>query len=808
MNKRVNPYNLHSLKTAIRYLIIFLLFLPGLATAEKKIKLHVWGFPEQESFRGVHEAVKEFERRHPHIQVIMGTPGGQAGIDPQKLMTAIAGGTPPNLIWQDRFTISGWAARGAFRDLNDLVERDNINKEDFYPACWEEACYEGKLYGLPWDTDCRGLYYNRELFRKFGLDPDKPPRDWDELVEYAKKLTILKEKGYYEQVGFAPNFGNAWLYLYGWLNGGEFMSPDGRKVTLNDPRIVEALQFMCDTYDAIGGFTRVVGFERSSGMGGIVDPFIIGKVAMVINGNWSLDDIVRYKPDLDFGVVPPPPPKGKKSLTWSGGFALVIPKGATYVNETWELAKWLVFEEGRLYEGQKQLEFNRSVGKEYYIPRMTANRKVNQILFEKYPGPNKNIQEALKTFLSMMETSRYRPVTPVGAMLWDEHVRAMTEALLKQKTPAQALNDANRRVQAELDRYWNPPQYPLLNWNLVILIAVVLFGSILFYIITRLVRFFRSTRLYRSEATAGLLFATPWFLGFLIFMLGPMFVSLVFCFCEYDVLHPAKFVGLENFKKMFGFISVAGDETRGILPADPYFWKSLWNTFYITIIGVPLGLVLGLAIAMLLNTEIRGISIYRTCFYLPSIVPIVATAILWMWLLNPQIGWVSAFLRWLGIESPNWFDDARWAKPALILMLLWGSGSSMIIWLAGLKGIPRHYYEAAAIDGCNSFQAFLNVTLPLLTPYIFFNLIMGIIGYLQIFTQAFVVSSPPTAGPGDSLLFLVFYLFNNAFSYFKMGYASALAWILFVITLFLTLIQIKLAPRWVYYEGAEDGAGR
>ncbi len=439
---------------------------------------------------------------------------------------------------------------------------------------------------------------------------------------------------------------------------------------------------------------------------------------------------------------------------------------------------------------------------------MTANRKVNQILFEKYPGPNKNIQEALKTFLSMMETSRYRPVTPVGAMLWDEHVRAMTEALLKQKTPAQALNDANRRVQAELDRYWNPPQYPLLNWNLVIVIAGVLFGSILFYIITRLFRFFRSTRLYRSEATAGLLFATPWFLGFIIFMLGPMFVSLVFCFCEYDVLHPAKFVGLENFKKMFGFINVAGDETRSILPADPYFWKSLWNTFYITIIGVPLGLVLGLAIAMLLNTEIRGISIYRTCFYLPSIVPIVATAILWMWLLNPQIGWVSAFLRWLGIESPNWFDDARSAKPALILMLLWGSGSSMIIWLAGLKGIPRHYYEAAAIDGCNSFQAFLNVTLPLLTPYIFFNLIMGIIGYLQIFTQAFVVSSPPTAGPGDSLLFLVFYLFNNAFSYFKMGYASALAWILFVITLFLTLIQIKLAPRWVYYEGAEDGAGR
>ena len=647
----------------------------------------------------------------------------------------------------------------------------------------------------------------KEIFREAGLNPDHPPENWAELIEFSKKLTIFLPKGYYERVGFAPNYGNTWLYLYGWLNGGEFMTPDGRTCTLNDPKNVEALQFMNEGYNAVGGYTRVIGFEKSGALGGIVDPFIMGKVAMVINGNWSLDDVVRYKPDLDFGVTIPPPPKGKKPLTWSGGFALVIPNGAKNVNETWELAKWLTLEEGRIYEGERQREFNKSVGKEYYIPRMTANRKINKVLFEKFPSPNENIRNARKAFLEMMEASRYRPVTPVGATLWDEQVRAMTEALQKEKTAKQALDDSTRRVQMELDKFLNPPAYPNLNWKAVLIFAGIISGIILIYIMFSLIKFFQTSRLHRKEAIAGIIFASPWFIGFIVFMLGPMFFSLVLCFCQYDVIHSAKFVGVDNFKTMFGTIKATAGDVRGTLPADPFFWKSLWNTFYITIIGVPLSLIVGLGIAMLLNKEIRGMPIYRTLFYLPSIVPSVATAILWLWLLNPQIGWLSIILRNLGIESPNWFDDPKWAKPALILMLLWGSGSSMIIWLAGLKGIPQHLYEAAEIDGCNSLQTFFNITIPMLTPYIFFNLIMGIIAYLQIFTQAYMVVAPPTAGPGDSLLFLVFYLFNNAFVYFKMGYASALAWVLFVVILILTLFQFIIAPRWVYYEGAGERGG-
>ncbi len=772
--------------------------------AKKPVTLSVWGIPQAESYRGIAAAIEEFDRRHSGIRVEVGAPGGTVDVDPQKLLTAVAAGSPPDVIRQDRFTISGWAARGAFRPLNDLIKRDNIDPDSFYPACWNEAVYRGKLYGLPWDTDARGLYYNRTILHEYGYD--RPPKNWNELTQYAVRMTVRKGKNFYQQLGFAPLWGNSFLYLFGWQNGGHFLSRDGLRCTLNDPRIVEALAFMKRAYDTIGGYENVRGFETRGGFGGVVDPFITGKVVMIINGSWSLDDIARYKPDLDFGVAFPPPPKGREPITWSGGFALAIPAACKHVDEAWELIKWLTFEEGRLYIGKKQKEFNKSVGKNYYIPRFTAQRSLNKKLFARFAAPNENMQKAIQTFLAMLEHSRFRPVTPIGRVLWDEHLRATEKTLMGVASPKEALDAATARVQTELNRIYIPPAYPPLNWHLVIAIGCAILAALLGLWLRAIIKFRRTTRLYRKEAIAGILFASPWMLGFLIFMLGPMFVSLVFSFCQYDVLHPAKFAGLDNYRQLFGFHKVPA-VTGGMMtaPRDPYFWKSLWNTAYITLFGVPLGLIIGLAIALLLNAEIKGISLYRTFFYLPSIVPIVATAILWLWLLNSQIGGVNILLRpiceVLGAGTPAWFDSPVWSKPALLLMLLWGAGSSMVIWLAGLKGIPRQLYEAAEIDGAGAIRRFFSVTIPMLSPYIFFNLIIGIIGYLQIFTQAYVVSSPPNAGPSDSLLVFVFYLFNNAFAYFKMGYASAMAWILFIIILVLTLAQIRFARHWVHYEG-------
>lgn len=233
---------------------------------------------------------------------------------------------------------------------------------------------------------------------------------------------------------------------------------------------------------------------------------------------------------------------------------------------------------------------------------------------------------------------------------------------------------------------------------------------------------------------------------------------------------------------------------------DPYFWIALKNTGFYTAFAVPLGIFGALFLALLLNQKVKGLAFFRTLFYLPSVVSGVATAVLWLWVFNPQFGVANTFLKWFGIAGPGWLADPNWSKPTLIIMSLWGLGASMLIYLAGLQNIPEHLYEAADLDGANRLQKFRYVTIPSLTPTIFFNLVMNIIGAFQVFTTVFIISDGH-GSPQDSTLFYVLYLYQKAFREYEMGYAAALAWILFLIILFFTLIVIKSSPLWVYYEG-------
>jgi multiple sugar transport system permease protein len=306
----------------------------------------------------------------------------------------------------------------------------------------------------------------------------------------------------------------------------------------------------------------------------------------------------------------------------------------------------------------------------------------------------------------------------------------------------------------------------------------------------------------RKDWAAGVLFALPWILGFVVLSGGPMVFSAVMSFTRYDVLSDAVLIGGKNYADL---------ATPG---SDPLFYKSLGNTLFM-VIGVPLGMITGLALAMLLNTRVRGMSIYRTLFFLPAIMPVVAASILWIWVFNAQNGMMNWLLQLTGIEhlidllnlkfdiglkTPiSWLTSEKTSKPALIIMGLWGTGASMIIWLAGLKEIPTHLYEAAALDGAGPVRRFFAVTLPMLTPYILFNLIMGLIGTFQIFTQAYIMT--PNGSPGHSTYFYVYKLFDECFSYFRLGYGAAMAWILFVIVIVLTLINMVFSKRWVYYAG-------
>ncbi len=290
------------------------------------------------------------------------------------------------------------------------------------------------------------------------------------------------------------------------------------------------------------------------------------------------------------------------------------------------------------------------------------------------------------------------------------------------------------------------------------------------------------SRLQRKEALLGFLFISPWLVGFLLFTLGPFLTSFYLGFTTYSILQPGRWIGLDNYIRAFS--------------QEPLFWKSLWNTTYYVLASVPLRIVLAFLLALLLNTQVRGLTVWRTLFYVPSITPIVATTVLWMYLLNPKFGLINYGLSLLGIEPIPWLTSPAWSKPALVLMSIWWVGGNMVIFLAGLQNIPNHLYEAAELDGATSWQRLLHITIPMVTPTIYFNLLINIINAFQVFVQAFIMTG---GGPLNSTKFYMLYLYDYAFSFFKMGYASALAWVLFIIILLLTLLLVKTSDRWVFY---------
>ena len=298
-------------------------------------------------------------------------------------------------------------------------------------------------------------------------------------------------------------------------------------------------------------------------------------------------------------------------------------------------------------------------------------------------------------------------------------------------------------------------------------------------------------KLNLRENLEGYLFISPWILGMVLFALGPILASFGLAFTRWNLFTEPEYVGWANFQK---------------LAHDPLFYKSVFNTIYYTVFAVPLGLVLALGLAMLVNHRLRGVNFFRTAFFLPNVVAGIAMLLLWKWLFDPNFGLINLFLdwtglmavfEWIGIGRPQWISSRTGAMPGMIFMSIWGLGGSMMIFLAGLQNIPRELIEAAELDGAGPWKRFRYVTLPLLTPTIFFLMMVGVIASLQIFNQAYVMTQ---GGPAHATLFYVLYLFQTAFERFQMGYACAMALVLFIITLIVSLIQLAMGKKWVHYQ--------
>jgi multiple sugar transport system permease protein len=300
----------------------------------------------------------------------------------------------------------------------------------------------------------------------------------------------------------------------------------------------------------------------------------------------------------------------------------------------------------------------------------------------------------------------------------------------------------------------------------------------------------RISRRRLRDAVEGYLYISPWILGFLLFTFGPMIASLVLSFFHWSVLGTPRFAGLENY-------------VTALTARDPLYWHAWERTWIYALLFIPTGLTISLLLAAMLNQRLKGTTVFRTLFFIPTLVPVVASALLWRWMLQPDVGLINYLLWEIRIPGPRWMASVEWALPSLILISLWASvgGSRMIIFLAGLQGVPEELYDAASIDGANWWDRFRNVTLPMISPTIFFNLVLGIIGALRVFSISFVATD---GGPAYATWFYMLHLYDSAFQNFLMGYASALAWMFFLVILVLTLIQFRLSGRWVFYAGEEQ----
>jgi multiple sugar transport system permease protein len=799
----------------------------------------------------IYSVLHQFEQANPQYKVIASASVSRdLTSDAQRLLCAVAGAVPPDLVYFDRFAIGEWAAKGALTDLNPYIaaQKPNdpylIDPAHYYQWAMDEARYappgSGKvpgLFGIPTGVDIRLLYVNNVALRQAGLvdanGKARPPKNWSELEDYAKKLTLHDKQNKLVQLGFAPAFGNSWLTLYAFEAGGHLLStktqvkngityPPHTLVTMNDPQIVRALRFMTDVYDDDGGYQAVNNFQ-SGFQGDMHDPFITSKVAIKIDGDWGLQAIAQWDRDMDFDLLPAPMPDDRPKdppVTWAGGFSMVIPSTARERDGAFKLMQFLLSDQTQrfLWEGDRQTMESQG---QLYLPRLTSNMVQYAEMVGKYIDGNPNMPPAFRraytTIGRMLPQTMIRQPSPVGQLLFVKHKDATDAALehgdwshytseQKNAEIKQDLTDAQEIVQRKLDEVVQPlPPYEV-KWGGYFGGYAVLI-TMPFVMIWWAVRRGRKIRAYKpAETWAALMFASPWLIGMICLTLGPILFSIILSFTRYDVLNNARYVGLDNYKNLFH---------------DALFFKSLGNTVFM-LLRVPLGMALSLAIAMLLNQKVRGIGSYRTIYYLPTIVPLVAAALLWISLLNDTFGLVNTTLRWIfdlpplhWIESlinhlhtfrdgpfhftpPGWLSDANWCKPSMILMGLWAAGGGMIIWLAGLQAIPRQLYEAATVDGASKWQQFLNVTVPMLSPYILFNAIVGVIGTMQIFGEAYILF--PDGGSNNAGMFYAYYLFEQAFRFFSMGLASAMAWVLFIVVLLLTLIQLYLSKKWVHYD--------
>jgi multiple sugar transport system permease protein len=760
-----------------------------LALADRPIELTVlhWGSAEEDQI--VDTLVRRFEESHPKVRINRINAGG--GFE-SKLKTMIAAGTPPDVFYLSPPLLPQLASKHLIAPVDDFIAQDRKNGgggfyDDFYPTLFNAFRYDietqktgtGPIFGLPKDFTTAVFYINVDLFEKAGVPIPYNGWTWDEFEDACKKITALNGKpGFEGRQLYGANFA-IWpdtLRNILWTYGADYFGGGGFKdVALSSPEAQEAMNMIRRTRLDEKIVFNSTGVGKEGGQ-----EFFTGNIGM--NGPVGRWMVPQYKDLKAFRWDVVPIPYKSKDFAASQMYytAWTMSSGTKHPNEAFQLIKFLCGPDGAKMQSELGLA----------IPPLQSIANSPSFL-----SPPTLPKHRADLFLEAAKVMRIQqnPPEPEWQRIVDKHAASAIQ--LGSRTTAEVAENIKSEWLTELASPLRKQKWQPFNWTLILSVTAGLLAT------TLLILFLKARReklghIDRATERAGFAFIAPWLVGFLFLTAGPMVLSLLLSFSQWGALTPvndALWVGGANYQQIF--------------TTDPTFLKSLKVTIYFVIIAVPVSQVAALLVALLMNQKVPGIAFFRTVYFVPSVVSGVALAVLWLQIFNNDYGLLNTVLRPLAhalqTEPPDWFgrDAAAWAIPAFVIMGLWGVGGGMIIYLAGLKGIPASLYEAATIDGANPLRQFWSVTLPQLSPLIFYNLVMGLIGSFQIFTQARVMTG---GGPEDNTLFYVLQLYRQAFEFHNMGYASAMAWILFLICLALTIFVFAGSKKLVYYEGLKQ----
>ncbi len=773
----------------------------GLAAEQVNLRFVVWD--GDEALKVLKKEVANFEKAHPDIRVKLENVDYNFYFD--KLLTQYAAGVAPDVAMLNPDFFQRYSSRGALMPLNDLgAKTPGFSFDDYYPSILKAQSYKGTHYVLPRDiAPIAIVYYNKQALDKAGIPyPDgtwtwdfKPhPEDPKDFATILRKLQKKDATGKVVGYGLVPDDPHFIIDNFVFSQGANYVDnpEDPTKLLYNDPRVLNAYQLYADlaTKDRLIPSTIALGGTSSRQM------FTQGKCAMLLSGIWITPQLRQEiaKPseggfDWDIALAPSyrNGPDGKPFQAYpTGGSGYAIMAKTAHPHEAWELTRWMAGEHGMkamAAAGIAQPAIRKFALQEPWIP-----------------GPHTPaVQQVPHNRIITDEAEPHVVFAPTGA-LFDEvnKIARQPETLVVQgdETAKSAFARSVPVAQERLDTLRRELTLKPFNWDLAGLVGLLLATGVLGWVFGPEIGRRRSYR-ERREARAAFAFLSPWLLGLVFLTAGPMILSLVMSFSDWDIITPARWRGLGNYNEA--------------MRVDPVFWKSIAVTLIYTLVSVPLGLAFSLALALLLNTKVKGIAVWRTCFYIPALASPVAATLVWTKIFQPEggmMGWVVGHIPGVnhlfgGLTDSNgainWLGNEKTALGSIIFMGLFGAGAGMLILLASLQGVPQFYYEAATLDGAGPWRRFRNVTIPLISPALFFTTITGFIGAFQVFTQVYVITAG-NGGPNNATMVFMLNAYNAAFRTLRMGYASALAWVLFFIILVFTVIQMQ-GNKFVHYEG-------